>query len=214
MAVGRWWSRGKRREQREREQQEVVEARLVEGASCRPPDGELVEMLAAAEAGDDIAMSNLGAVFHSNGEPAAALHWWERSWAAGNTMAGYNLGMYHSAAGDPHRAQVIWEQVAALGDADAMLGLVKQGLERGDTATVDRWAPGILAQDEAFPVTALGVAFRDDGDLDRAVHAFRRAEELGDAYAMEYRARLLTAQGRTAEAEALLAKAATAQRML
>ncbi|WAL71096.1 hypothetical protein OU787_06070 [Kitasatospora sp. YST-16] len=209
VAVGWWWSRGKRREQ-----QDTVEVRLVEGASYRPPDGELVEMLAAAEAGDDVVMGNLGAVFYSNGESAAALHWWERSWAAGNTMAGYNLGMYHSAAGDDNRAQVIWEQVAALGDADAMLGLVKQGLERGDSATVDRWAPGILAQDQAFPITALGVAFRDNGDLDRAVHAFRCAEELGDAYAMEYRARLLTAQGRTAEAEALLAKAATAQRML
>ncbi|MEV7213726.1 hypothetical protein AB0O31_11620 [Kitasatospora cineracea] len=46
VAVGWWWSRGKRREQ-----QDTVEVRLVEGASYRPPDDELVEMPAAAEAG-------------------------------------------------------------------------------------------------------------------------------------------------------------------
>ncbi|WP_157845382.1 tetratricopeptide repeat protein [Kitasatospora phosalacinea] len=204
-----WW-RGKRRA--ERDGQSV--SRVAAGASYRPPDGELVAMLAAAEAGDDVAMGDLGTVYYSNGEQKAALYWWERSWAAGNTVSGYNLGAHHSAAGDGNRAQVIWEQVAALGDPDAMLGLVKQALERGDAAGVDRWAPEILAQDQAFPITALGVAFRDDGDLDRAVHAFRRAEELGDAYAMEYRARLLADQGRTAEAVALLEKAATAQRML
>ncbi|WP_282205286.1 hypothetical protein [Kitasatospora fiedleri] len=171
-------------------------------------------MLAAADAGDEVALGELGSLFHSNGHPAGALYCWERAWAAGNTVAGFNLGTHHSMAGDSNRAQVIWEQVAALGDPDAMLGLVRQALERGDRAGVERWAPVILAQDEAFPITALGVAFRSRGDLDRAVHAFLRAEELGDAHAMEYRARILTAQGRTAEAEALLARAATAQRML
>ncbi|MGW8507678.1 hypothetical protein [Streptomyces sp. CLCI03] len=42
-------------------------------------------------------------------------------------------------------------ETAALGDPDAMLGLVKQALERGDASGVERWAPVIVAQDETFP---------------------------------------------------------------
>ncbi|MFD7026465.1 hypothetical protein ACFWAR_00275 [Streptomyces sp. NPDC059917] len=41
---------------------------------------------------------------------------------------------------------------------------------------VERWAPVILAQDTTFPITALGVAFRDRGDLERAMQVFLRAE--------------------------------------
>ncbi|MEV7525178.1 hypothetical protein [Streptomyces sp. NPDC091371] len=177
-------------------------------------DKELAELTAAAELGDDVAMANLAAALYRKGDTAGALRWGERAWAAGNVVAGFNLGMVHSVAGDANRAQVVWEQAAALGDPDAMLGLAKQALERGDAAGVERWAPLILAQDEAFPITALGVAFRDHGDADRAIRTFLRAEELGDGYAMEYRARILAARGQHEVAEALRARAATAKRML
>ncbi|OKJ08107.1 hypothetical protein AMK19_18825 [Kitasatospora sp. CB01950] len=258
----------------------MVSVRVPAGTPGVPSEEEVAELRAEAERGDDIAMGNLAATLSMRGDRAGALHWWERSWAAGNPVSGFNLGMQHAIAGDANRAQVIWEQVAELGDPDAMLGLVKQALERGDAAGVERWAPVILAQDEAFPITALGVAFRDGGDLDRAVQAFLRAEQLGDAsalssgscraraagssrleapanhpstpstrtvrrhsqpgakwghlparkdwgrralirqdpeeraYAMEYRARILAARGRHADAADLLARAATAQRML
>lgn len=177
-------------------------------------DEELAELMAAAELGDDVAMGNLAAGLHAKGDRDGALHWWGRAWAAGNVVAGFNLGMLHAVAGDANRAQVIWEKTAALGDPDAMLGLVRQALERGDAAGVERWAPVILAQDEAFPITALGVAFRDSGAPERAVQAFLRAEELGDGYAMEYRARILADRGRYEEAAALRARAAKAERML
>ncbi|MET8630889.1 tetratricopeptide repeat protein [Kitasatospora sp. NPDC004669] len=179
-----------------------------------PPDEELAELTAGAELGDDVAMGNLAVALHLRGDRAGALHWWGKAWAAGNVVAGYNLGMLHTAAGDANRAQVVWEKAAALGDPDAMLGLVKQALDRGDAAGVERWAPVILAQDEAFPITALGVALRDHGDLARAMRAFLRAEELGDGYAMEYRARILAARGQHEEADALRARAARAERML
>ncbi|MFJ6483488.1 MULTISPECIES: hypothetical protein [unclassified Streptomyces] len=177
-------------------------------------DEKLAELTTAAELGDDVAMGNLAAGLHAKGDRDGALHWWGRAWAAGNAVAGFNLGMLHAVAGDANRAQVIWEKAAVLGDPDAMLGLVKQALDRGDAAGVERWAPVVLAQDEAFPITALGVAFRDCGDLERAVQAFLRAEELGDGYAMEYRARILAAWGRHEEADALRTRAATAERML
>lgn len=205
-----WWFR-----RRSEPDDEVVSVRLPAGHKVEmPPDAELAELTGAAEQGDDVAMGNLAAVLYRKGDRAGALHWWSRSWAAGNTVAGYNLGMLHAGAGDANRAQVVWEKAAALGDPDAMLGLVKQALERGDAAGVERWAPVIVAQDEAFPITALGVAFRDRGDLARAVQAFLRAEELGDGYAMEYRARILSARGQHEEAAALRARAATAERML
>ncbi|WP_406083559.1 hypothetical protein [Streptomyces virginiae] len=177
-------------------------------------DEELAELTVAAELGDDVAMGNLAAGLHLKGDRDGALHWWGRAWAAGNVVAGFNLGMLHAVAGDANRAQVIWEKTAALGDPDAMLGLVKQALERGDAAGVERWAPVILAQDEAFPITALGVAFRDRGDLERAMQVFLRSEELGDGYAMEYRAQILDGGGRREEAGALRARAAGAERML
>ncbi|WP_328467183.1 hypothetical protein [Streptomyces sp. NBC_00448] len=204
-----WWFR-----RRSAPDEELVSVRLPEGRAELPSDEELAELTAAAERGDDVAMGTLAAALHVKGDRAGALHWWGRSWTAGNAVAGYNLGMLHATAGDPGRARAIWERSAELGDPDAMLGLVKQALDRGDAAGAERWAPVILAQDEAFPITALGVLFRDRGDLERAVQAIVRAEELGDGYAMEYRARILAARGRHEEADALRARAATAERML
>ncbi|MEV5944852.1 hypothetical protein [Streptomyces sp. NPDC051994] len=205
-----WWFR-----RRSEPDGEVVSVRLSAAHEIElAPDEELAELTAGAELGDDAAMGNLAAALHVKGDRTGALHWWGQAWEAGNVVAGYNLGMLHAAGGDANRAQVIWEKAAALGDPDAMLGLVKQALDRGDAAGVERWAPVILAQDEAFPITALGVAFRDCGDLARAVQAFLRAEGLGDGYAMEYRARILAAWGQHEEADALRARAATAERML
>ncbi|MGW2373693.1 hypothetical protein [Kitasatospora sp. NPDC001683] len=205
-----WWFR-----RRSEPDEELVSVRLPAGRAAEmPPDEELAELTAEAELGDDVAMGHLATALHLKGDRAGALRWWGRAWAAGNVVAGFNLGMLHAVAGDANRAQVVWEKVAALGDPDAMLGLVKQALDRGDAAGVERWASVILAQDEAFPITALGVAFRDRGDLERAVQAFLRAEELGDGYAMEYRARILAARGQHEEADALRARAVTAERML
>jgi tetratricopeptide (TPR) repeat protein len=205
-----WWFRG-----RPEPDEELVPVRLPAGDGAGVmPDEELAELAVVAERGDDVAMGNLAAALYVKGDRAGALHWWGRSWAAGNVMAGYNLGMLHAEAGEANRAQVIWERAAALGDPDAMLGLVRQALDRGDATGAERWIPVILAQEEAFPITALGAALRDRGDLERALRAFLRAEELGDGYAMEYRARILAARGQHEEAAALRARAATAGRML
>ncbi|MET7286965.1 tetratricopeptide repeat protein [Streptomyces sp. NPDC005573] len=205
-----WWFR-----RRSEPAEELVSVRLPDGHRVEMPRrAELAGLTAAAEQGDDAAMGNLAAVLYRKGDRDGALRWWSTSWAAGNLVSGYNLGMLHASAGDANRAQVVWEKCAALGDPDAMLGLVNQALERDDAAGVERWAPVILALGEAFPITALGVAFWDHGDLTRAEQAFLRAEELGDGYAMEYRARILAAQGQHEEAAALRARAATAERLL
>ncbi|MGF1428332.1 tetratricopeptide repeat protein [Kitasatospora sp. LaBMicrA B282] len=204
MSVFRWFRRRRR-------EPEIVSTRFALGTT--PTPAALAAFEADAARGDVVAMANLGVAMLAAGDRQRALHWLNTAWQAGNVGAGYNLGLLHSQAGDTNLAQVVWERAAVAGDPDAMLGLVKQALEREDPAGVDRWVPPILAQDEAFPITALGVALHDHGRLDRAVAAFRRAEELGDGHAMEYRARILEAQGAHAEASALRARAATAERM-
>jgi hypothetical protein len=193
---------------------EIPKPELEPDSAAHLTSESLAQIQLGADPGDVVSMANLGTALYGTGDRAGALHWLGKAWDAGNAAAGFNLGTLHSLAGDTNRAQVIWEQSAALGDPDAMLGLVKQALERRDLDTVDHWAPVIHAQDEAFPITALGVAFRDHGHEAQAVRAFLRAEELGDAYAMEYRARILAAHGAHEDAAALRSRATTAKRMM
>jgi TPR repeat protein len=193
---------------------EVPEPDVEVDASGKLTAQSLEAIKKAAKLGHVVSMANLGIALHQAGQPTEGFRWLNKALAAGNAGAGFNLGVLYQQAGDSNRAQVVWERSAGLGDPDAMLGLVKQALERRDRATVERWAPLIHAQQEAFPITALGVAFHAYGDEAEALRAFRRAEELGDAYAMEYRARLLDLQGEHGQAEALRARAATAQRMM
>jgi uncharacterized protein HemY len=57
--------------------------------------------------------------------------------------------------------------------------------------------PVVLGQDQPYPITALGVAYRDSGDTTTALRVFDRAIALGDAYAMEYAARIHEYNGNT-----------------
>ncbi|MDI5973852.1 hypothetical protein POF50_031690 [Streptomyces sp. SL13] len=164
-----------------------------------------------ARAGDPVAMANYGTALHLEGHREPARAWLLRAWDAGNAGAGFNLGTLYLMAGDTNQAHLIWQQAARLGDADAMLGLVRLALGRDDPATALDWSGRILAQDETFPITALGVAFRDHGDETRAVHAFERATEMGDPYAMDYLAELLERRGGTRRATELRASAARAR---
>jgi hypothetical protein len=88
-----------------------------------------------------------------------------------------------------------------------MVGLARLALTRDDHAGAVRWLHPILAQEAMFPVTAVGVAFRDHGDDRTALQAFNRAMDLGDPYAMRYAAEVLAAGGRTGEAAQLRARA-------
>ncbi|QMU79613.1 hypothetical protein GXW83_31805 [Streptacidiphilus sp. PB12-B1b] len=173
----------------------------------------LAAVRAAAERGLPVAMANYGTVLHSAGDQAGALHWYTRSWEAGNVVAGFNLGTLHWRAGNRHQARLIWELAATRGDVDAMLGLVRLAFEQDDRPTIERWVPRIYAQDLAFPITAVGVAFGARGHTSEALRAFTIAGNLGDAYAMEYRAEILEARGEREQADTLRARAAEAERM-
>jgi tetratricopeptide (TPR) repeat protein len=189
------------------------EPRLEIGPDGRPTPASMAELRPAAQRGHVVSMANFGVALHIVGDRPGALRWLSRAWDAGNAAAGFNLGVLYEQAGDSNRAQVVWERSALLGDPDSMLYLVRQALARDDADAAARWAEPIHAQDAAFPITALGVAYRSHGDEAEAVRAFLRAEELGDAYAMEYRAQILAARGEFAEAAELLARSASAHRM-
>ncbi|WP_371484188.1 hypothetical protein [Kitasatospora sp. NBC_00315] len=173
----------------------------------------LAAVRAAAERGLPVAMANYGTALHSAGDQTGALHWYTKAWEAGNVIAGFNLGALHQTAGNPHQARLIWEQAATLGDVDAMLGLVRLAFERDDRLTIERWTRRIYAQDLAFPITAVGVAFGARGYTSEALRAFTIAGDLGDAYAMEYRAEILADRGEHEQAATLRARAAGAERM-
>lgn len=179
------------------------------------PDGQFTpesvkRIRAAAKTGHVLSMANLAAHLHRQGHLREAIVWSKRAWEAGNIMAGFNLGTTYLEAGDTHRADLIWQKAAALGDADAMMCVARLALERGDRVAAERWVEPVLAQDQPYPITALGVAYRDNDDESTAMRIFDRAIALGDGYAMEYAARILWAHGDIEAATELRRKAESA----
>jgi TPR repeat protein len=169
-------------------------------------------VLTAAEAGDPEAMANLGVHLYQQGRLAEAIDWTERAWRAGNVTAAFNLGSFYIETGDTHRADLIWTKSAELGDPDAMMCVARLALQRGDRSAADRWLDRVLGQDQPYPITALGVAYRDCGDPVTALRIFERAIALGDAYAMEYAARIHQHNGNIIAATRLRARATDSHR--
>jgi len=172
----------------------------------------LATVRAHADAGDPEAMANLGAHFYQIGDHIQGISWTERAWSAGNLNAGFNLGTFYLNSGDTHRADLIWTQAAERGDADAMMCVARLALGRGDEAVADKWRERILVQDQPYPITALGVAYRDHADPITAMRIFARSIALGDAYAMEYAARIHELNGDISAARQLRTQAAQSTR--
>jgi TPR repeat protein len=186
---------------------EVPEPEIEFGADGQPTAQSWTAIERAARAGHVVSMANFGVGLHVRGEHGEGLRWLQKAWRAGNAGAGFNLGTIYLRQGDTNRAEVVWQKAADLGDPDAMVGLVRLALERDDHAGAVRWLHPVLAQEAMFPITAVGVAFRDYGDDHTALQAFNRAIDLGDPYAMKYAAELLEAGGRTGDAAQLRARA-------
>lgn len=167
----------------------------------------LATVRTGAEAGDPESMANLGAHLYQQGRLAEAIDWTERAWRAGNLTAAFNLGTFYVETGDTHLADLIWTKAAELGDPDAMMCVARLALQRGDRSAADRWLDRVLGQDQPYPITALGVAYRDCGDPVTAMRIFQRAITLGDAYAMEYAARIHQDRGDVITASRLRARA-------
>lgn len=163
-----------------------------------------------AEAGDPEAMCNLATFLYTQGRLQDAIPWAQRAWRAGDLKAGFNLGTCHLEAGDTHLADLVWTEAAQRGDADSMLCVARLALQRGDRLAAGRWLEPLLAQGQPYPITAMGVAYQDLGDVETAMRVFERAIALGDGYAMRYAARIHQAKGEHKAARRLLRSAAKA----
>ncbi len=137
----------------------------------------------AAAAGQPQAMQHLGRLYaHGHGgrpkDPGLAAHWYFRAWQAGN----------NEVETDIIRVRQDLEDVAESGDAGAQnaLGLILCfGHDDPDAAAT--WFEKAAAADHPEAIRMLGYLFdsgkgmpKDDG---KAVELYRRAAELGDAFA-------------------------------
>ncbi|GAA3256571.1 hypothetical protein GCM10010532_106610 [Dactylosporangium siamense] len=89
----------------------------------------------------------MGAALCQAGRHAEGIPLLERAWAAGDVDAGFNLGTFANLQGNSDRAEDVWRKVAdtaARGSADAMLGLARLALERGDRQEAARWIEPVL----------------------------------------------------------------------
>jgi tetratricopeptide (TPR) repeat protein len=170
--------------------------------------GSLRRLRRAARSGDLESMANLGTALCQAGRHREGTPWLETAWRAGNVVAGFNLGTFAQIRGHLNQAEAIWTDVAAAGDPDAMLCLARLALARADKVAAARWIEPVLGQDDAFPVTALGVAFRDSGDETTAMRLFHAAIARADPYAMEYAARIYEQRGEADHAAHLRSRAA------
>ena len=200
--VMRWWRR----------QRKTDETRLGIDGDIQFTSEAVAEIQRGAEAGDPEAMANWGGHLGQHGHLREGIQWSERAWQAGNLAAGFNLGTFHERAGDTHLADLVWTEVAGAGDPDAMMCVARLALRRGDRAAADSWLEPVLKQDQPYPVTSLGVAYREYGDLDTALRLFDRAIAMGDGYAMEYAADIYEYRGDAVTAAKLRKQAATARR--
>lgn len=176
------------------------------------PDGRLTpesvaSIARAAEAGHVEAMANHGTTLFQRGDRAGAVRFWELAWKAGNAAAGFNLGTYYVMSGETNRADVLWQRSASLGDVDAMVGLVRLALERGDHAAASEWVSPVLDCGVPFAMTAIALAFRDFGDESTAVRSLTAAVKLNYAPAFDHAAAIFDRNGRLGEAAQLRARA-------
>ena len=134
----------------------------------------------AAEAGDAVAMFNLGVLLEED-EPAAARAWYEQAVEAGETDAMLNLGLLLK-EDEPAVARSWYERAAEAGDAGAMLNLGLL-LEDDDPAAERSWYERAAAAGHAGAMFNLGLLLEED-DPAAARAWYERAAEAGDADAM------------------------------
>jgi TPR repeat protein len=139
----------------------------------------------AAEAGDTVAMDNLGVLLQERrGDTAQAEHWWRRAAEAGNPAAMNNLAVVLKEHGDTSQAERWWRRATQKGDTDAMhnlgvlleeLGFVQPAQEQYRHAANRGYAPAMVR---------LGLLLQRHGDHAEAAEWYRRAGSAGHLAAM------------------------------
>lgn len=155
----------------------------------------------AAEAGDAVAMGNLGVMYeHGTGvgqSTEEAMAWYRRAAEAGNAIAMTNLGLaYANARGVPQdyeAARSWYRRAAEAGDTLAMVNLGGMYLEgigvEADAAEAARWFEMGAADGDPTATSALaalrGLGVGVSKDTARSLALFHSAAEAGDPGAMK-----------------------------
>ncbi|MEU0008851.1 tetratricopeptide repeat protein [Streptomyces sp. NPDC006314] len=134
----------------------------------------------AAEAGRLDAAHNLGTHYYLEGMPEEAEHWWRRS-APTVAVSAYNLGTLLSRRGDAEGAASWWRKAADEGHQQAILRLVEQLIDSGETGEAEqRLRPLAGELPEAAFVLGL-LLFDKPGGHVEAEYWWQQVEEHGDA---------------------------------
>ncbi len=155
----------------------------------------------AADAGDLVAMNNLGIFWHRRGDLAQAERWYRPAAVGGNSYAIYNLGAVLAKQGERVEAER-WTGLAAnAGNPDGMALHGALLYQRGELVEAERWYRAAAETGHRGAMVAVGALEDERGELAEAERWFRSAADAGATDAMNDLAVLLARRGDAEEAE-------------
>ena len=171
--------------------------------------------LRAAEAGEVVAMRNLGFLLRDREDLAGAEKWFRRAAEAGHALAMNSLGLLLNDRGQVAEAEAWYRRAADAGVALAMnnLGSLFQH-HHGDFANAEICYREAADAGEAIAMRNLACLLRDREDPAEAEGWFRKAADAGHAPAMNDLGILLENQGDAVKADEWYRKAAEAGSVL
>jgi TPR repeat protein len=162
----------------------------------------------ATDAGNTLAMFNLGVLLEQRDEPVEAEHWWRTAAASGHAGAMTNLGVLLEKRSELIEAEHWWRTAAATGHAGAMTNLGVLLEQRSELVEGERCYRAAAALGHTGAMSNLGAMLLQRGDLAEAERLLRAAAATGNTSAMSNLAVLLHQRGELADAERLLRVAA------
>jgi TPR repeat protein len=163
----------------------------------------------AAEAGDGVAMANLGILLREQGKDGEAEQWFREAVEAGNADAMLLLGSFFTEHGNIPEAERWLRKAVAIENVEAMIFLGAVLTERGDSAEAEQWLRKAADAHNTDAMVFLGNHLKKKGEAAGAEQLFRVAAEAGNADAMLNLGVLLAEQNKEAEVEQLYRGAAT-----
>ncbi|MGW4368012.1 tetratricopeptide repeat protein [Nocardia takedensis] len=160
----------------------------------------------AAEAGNGVAMANLGFLLTRRDDLAEAETWFHKAAEVGSSDATNNLGVLLAGRGELAEAETWYRKAAEAGHSGAMFNLGNLFNRRGDLAGVEAWYRKAIEAGNDVAMVNLGVLLAERGELAEAEAWYHKAGEAGNGVAMANLGFLLKQRGELAEAEAWFRK--------
>ncbi|MEV8021364.1 tetratricopeptide repeat protein [Streptomyces sp. NPDC086554] len=163
-----------------------------------------------AEAGDTLAMVNLGTVLAAAGRLDEAEELYRRALDAGDMVAADNLGLLLIRADRLQEAKEVCRRGAEAGNGDAAYRLVGLLYEEGLIDEAQRVCRRAAAAGHANSAFLLAAILRDSGQTQEAIRMYRRAADAGHVEGAFTLGLLQFNAGQTGEAEEMFRRAAKA----